>query len=163
MQTFSVRRFLPAPARTSHKNPNVQRTHLHTICFFTEMLNFFFNFIILLQKNESVRTCGAHLHLNFWKFLHTVSHKNGRTCGRTRARTHTKGLLKCKFLEFYMIFNSLFWRESFPLIKNSCKERKKKKSYYDSFKSIMLKRLPQVKLTTLQFFGHVYYRKWDYP
>ena len=27
-----------------------------------------------------------------------------------------------------MIFNSLFWHESFPLIKNICKERKKKKS-----------------------------------
>ena len=35
--------------------------------------------------------------------------------------------LKCQFLDFYnMIFNSLFLRESFPLIKDSCKERKKK-------------------------------------
>jgi hypothetical protein len=38
-----------------------------------------------------------------------------------------------------------------------------KKFHYDSFKSIMLKKLPQVKLTTSQFFGHVYYRKYDYP
>ena len=34
---------------------------------------------------------------------------------------------KCQFLEFYnMIFNSLFLQESFPFIKNSCKERRKK-------------------------------------
>ena len=29
-QTLSVRTFWPAPARTSHKNRNVRRTHTHT-------------------------------------------------------------------------------------------------------------------------------------
>ena len=60
LQTFSVRRFWPAPARTSHKNRNVRRMHQHTIfcaCtrtffrkkifkkfFFFNFLNFFRNF-----------------------------------------------------------------------------------------------------------------------
>ena len=39
--------------------------------------------------------------------------------------------LQFQFLEFYdMMFNCLFWLKSFPLIKNGCKERKKKPVFF---------------------------------
>ena len=79
VQTFSVRTFWPAPARTSHKIRNVRRTHPHTIfcartrtrtrTFFQKIIsnNFFFLVFLLkiksFTKKKSVRTCGAHLHL----------------------------------------------------------------------------------------------------
>ena len=65
-----------------------------------------------------------------------------------------------------MIFNSLFWWKSFPLIKNSWKERKKKLIFFFFLwflwtnLSNHAKKTPQIKLTTSWFFSHVYYRNW---
>ena len=64
-----------------------------------------------------------------------------------------------------MIFNSLFWWKSFPLIKNSCKERKKTLIFFFFLWFLWInvsnnaKKMPQIKLTTSRFFSHVYYWK----
>ena len=48
-----------------------------------------------LHLKIDIRT---HPHTHFWKIFRTYLHKNclTRTCARAHARTHTKGLWKCK-------------------------------------------------------------------
>ena len=124
-QTFSVRRFWPAPARTSHKNRNVRRTHPHTIfcartrTFFRKKIfkkNFFFNFLVLknqfFTKNECVRTCAAHPHprgMHARTQTHIFEKFSIFTCVRAFARTHTKGLeMTCVLFSSQIAHQNLF-------------------------------------------------------
>ena len=92
IHTFSVRTFWPAPARTSHKNRNVRRTHPHTdFCArkrtrtHTNFQNifqifFFFKFFLLLK----VKFWGNFLHKNGCAVVQRTS--------ATAARPHLQGV-----------------------------------------------------------------------